>query len=127
MYAGAKVLIVENEDSNRLLMEKILSLVGYLCVSASNGQEALEVFSRERPRIVLTDISMPVMDGYEEIARLRALPEGARVPIVAVTAHAMAGDREFALRGGCNDYLVKPYRPRDLLEVVERLLKEASS
>jgi CheY-like chemotaxis protein len=125
-YAGAKVLIVENEDSNRMLLEKILTLVGYECVSASNGQEALEVFERELPQIVLTDISMPVMDGYEEIARLRALPEGAHVPIVVVTAHAMSGDREYALREGCNEYVVKPYRPRDLVEVVDRLLKEVS-
>jgi CheY-like chemotaxis protein len=125
-HAGAKVLIVENEDSNRMLMEKILTLVGYQCVSACNGQVALEVFMRERPRIVLTDISMPVMDGYEEIVRLRALPEGAHVPIVVVTAHAMTGDREYALREGCDEYLVKPYRPRDLVEMVDRLLKEAS-
>jgi CheY-like chemotaxis protein len=124
-YAGAKVLIVENEDSNRTLIEKILTLVGYQCVSACNGQVALEVFMRERPQIVLTDISMPVMDGYEEIARLRALPEGAHVPIVVVTAHAMTGDREYALREGCDEYLVKPYRPRDLVEIVDRLLKEA--
>jgi CheY-like chemotaxis protein len=124
-YAGAKVLIVENEDSNRMLMEKILTLVGYQCVSASNGQEALEVFRRELPQIVLTDLSMPVMDGYEEITHLRALPEGKRVPIVAVTAHAMAGDREYALREGCNEYVVKPYRPRDLVAIVDRLLKEA--
>lgn len=124
--AGAKVLIVENEDSNRMLMEKILTLVGYECVSACNGQEALDVFLRERPHIVLTDISMPVMDGFEEIARLRSLPEGAHVPIIAVTAHAMSGDREYALREGCNEYLVKPYRPRDLVELVDRLLKEAS-
>jgi CheY-like chemotaxis protein len=125
-FAGTTVLVVEDEDSNRMLIEKILTLVGYRCVSATNGEEALEVFAREKPRLVLTDISMPVMDGYEEIARLRELPEGATVPIVVVTAHAMTGDREYALREGCSEYLVKPYRPRDVVEVVERLLKEAS-
>lgn len=123
---GKTILIVENEDSNRILMEKILGFAGYRCVAATNGQEALEVFDRERPDIVLTDISMPVMDGFEEIALIRARPEGARVPIVAVTAHAMRGDRESALREGCDEYLAKPYRPRDLLDVVARLLKEAS-
>jgi CheY-like chemotaxis protein len=123
---AAKILIVENEDSNRTLMEKILGLAGYRCISACNGQEALDVFEHERPDIVLTDISMPVMDGLEEVAAIRARPDGARVPIVAVTAHAMSGDREFALREGCTEYLAKPFRPRDLLAVVERLLKEAS-
>ncbi len=123
---AAKILIVENEDSNRTLMENILGLAGYRCISACNGQEALDVFEHERPDIVLTDISMPVMDGLEEVAAIRARPDGARVPIVAVTAHAMSGDREFALREGCTEYLAKPFRPRELLAVVERLLKEAS-
>lgn len=122
---GYTILIVENEDSNRILMEKILGFAGYRCMVACNGQEALDIFDRERPDMVLTDISMPVMGGFEEIASIRARPEGARVPIVAVSAHAMSGDRESALREGCDEYLVKPYRPRDLLDVVARLLKEA--
>jgi CheY-like chemotaxis protein len=127
MEAGVTILIVENEDSNRTLMEKILGFAGYRYVSASNGVEALEAFDRERPDIVLTDISMPVMDGFEEIASIRARPHGASVPIVAVTAHAMIGDREYALAEGCDEYLVKPYRPRDLLDVVARLLRRSGA
>jgi two-component system cell cycle response regulator DivK len=123
-HAGRTVLIVENEDDNRTLMEEILRLAGYRCLSARNGLEALEAFDHERPDIVLTDISMPVMDGLEEVASIRARSYGASVPIVAVTAHALGGDREYALREGCTEYLAKPYRPRDLLAVVARLLKE---
>lgn len=121
---GRTVLIVENEDDNRTLMEEILRLAGYRCLSARNGREAIEAFDHERPDIVLTDISMPVMDGLEEVASIRARTYGAAVPIVAVTAHALGGDREFALREGCTEYLAKPYRPRELLAVVQRLLKE---
>jgi CheY-like chemotaxis protein len=123
---AATILIVENEESNRTLMEKILGFAGYHCITACNGQEALDAFDRRRPDLVLTDIAMPVMDGYETAAHIRARPEGVAIPIVAVTAHAMSGDREYALQRGCNAYLAKPYRPRELLEVVERLLKEAS-
>lgn len=123
---GATILIVENEDSNRTLMEKILGFAGYHCVTACNGQEALDAFDRGRPDLVLTDIAMPVMDGYETTGHIRARPGGAAIPIVAVTAHAMSGDREYALQRGCSAYLAKPYRPRDLIEVVERLLREAS-
>jgi CheY-like chemotaxis protein len=122
--AAPTVLIVENEDDNRTLMEEILRLAGYRCVSARNGREAVEAFDHVRPDIVLTDISMPVMDGLEEVASIRARSYGAVVPIVAVTAHALGGDREYALLVGCTEYLAKPYRPRDLLAVVERLLKE---
>lgn len=121
---GAKILIVENEYTNLRLMEHILAFAGYECVSASNGQAALEVFERERPDLILTDIAMPVMDGLAVTAALRARPHGARIPIVAVSAHAMPEDRDYALRHGCTAYLTKPYKPHDLLELVERLLRE---
>ncbi len=123
---GITILIVENEESNRTLIEKILGFAGYRCVVACNGQEAVEMFSRVQPDLILTDISMPVMDGYEATAAIRARPDGATVPIVAVTAHAMAGDRERAIEQGCTEYLAKPYRTRELLDVVERLLNKGS-
>jgi CheY-like chemotaxis protein len=123
---GITILIVENEESNRTLMEKILGFAGYKCVAACNGQEAVDLFDRRRPALILTDISMPVMDGYEATAAIRERAEGATVPIVAVTAHAMAGDRERAIQQGCTEYLAKPYRTRELLDVVERLLSNRS-
>lgn len=122
--AGTKLLIVENEYANLQLMERILGYAGYECFTASNGREALAIFERERPDLILTDIAMPVMDGLAATAALRARPEGARIPIVAVSAHVMAEDRERALRAGCTEYVTKPYRPHDLLAVVERLLTE---
>ena len=103
-------------------MEQILGFAGYRYLSATNGLEALEVLDRERIDLMLIDLSMPVLDGYRATEIIRQRPDGAALPIVAVTAHAMSEDRELALRSGCTDYLAKPYRPTELLSVVERLL-----
>lgn len=116
------ILVVENEEINRSLMEQILGFAGYRSISASNGLEALGVLDRERVDLVLIDLSMPVLDGYRATEIIRRRPDGADLPIVAVTAHAMSEDRELALAAGCTDYLAKPYRPAELLSLIERLL-----
>ncbi len=118
------ILIVENEVSNRILIEKVLSTRGYRCLSASNGREALDLLDREAVDLILTDLSMPVLDGYRTTQLIRERPGMARVPIVAVTAYALSDENEAALRIGCNEYLTKPFKPRQLLEVVERLLPQ---
>lgn len=116
------ILIIENETSNRILIERVLSTRGYRCLSASNGLEALNLLERERVNLILTDLSMPVMDGYRTTRLIRERPGLERVPIVAVTAYAQSDENEAALQIGCNEYLTKPFKPRQLLEVVERLL-----
>lgn len=116
------ILVVENEVSNRILIERVLSTRGYYCLSASNGREALEILDRERVDLILTDLSMPVLDGYRTTQLIRARPALANVPIVAVTAYALNDENEAALQIGCNEYLTKPFKPRQLLEVVDRLL-----
>src|SRR2546421_8257274 len=83
------ILIVENEVSNRILIERVLSTRGYRCLSASNGQEALDILDREGVDLILTDLSMPVLDGYRATQLIRARPHLANVPIVAVTAFAL--------------------------------------
>jgi len=118
------ILIVENEVSNRVLIEKVLSTRGYRCLSASNGREALDMLDREVVDLILTDLSMPVLDGYRTTELIRERPAMAHVPIVAVTAYALNDENEAALRIGCNEYLTKPFKPRQLLEVVERLLPQ---
>jgi CheY-like chemotaxis protein len=118
------ILIVENEVSNRVLIEKVLSTRGYRCLSASNGREALDMLDREVVDLILTDLSMPVLDGYRTTQLIRERPAMAHVPIVAVTAYALNDENEAALRIGCNEYLTKPFKPRQLLEVVERLLPQ---
>ncbi|HLQ28325.1 MAG TPA: response regulator, partial [Ktedonobacteraceae bacterium] len=102
------ILVVENEVSNRILIERVLSTRGYRCLSASNGREALEILDRERVDLILTDLSMPVLDGYRTTQLIRARPALATVPIVAVTAYALNDENEAALQIGCNEYLTKP-------------------
>lgn len=116
------ILIIENEISNRILIERVLSTRGYRCISASNGLEALNILEQERVSLILTDLSMPVMDGYRTTQLIRERPGMERVPIVAVTAYTQSDESEAALQIGCNEYLTKPFKPRQLLEVVDRLL-----
>lgn len=118
------ILIVENEVSNRILIERVLSTRGYRCISASNGQEALDILDHERVDLILTDLSMPVLDGYRTAQLIRARPALTKVPIVAVTAYALSDENEAAIQMGCNEYLTKPFKPRQLLEVVDRLLSQ---
>src|SRR5437660_8243490 len=117
-----KILIIENEVSNRLLIERVLSTRGYHCISASNGLEALNILDHEQVDLILTDLSMPVLDGYRATQLIRERPALANVPIVAVTAYALNDENEAAMHIGCNEYLTKPFKPRQLLEVVDRLL-----
>ncbi len=95
------ILIVENEVSNRILIEKVLSTRGYRCLSASNGREALDLLDREAVDLILTDLSMPVLDGYRTTQLIRERPGMARVPIVAVTAYALSDENEAALKLHC--------------------------
>jgi CheY-like chemotaxis protein len=118
------ILIIENEVSNRILIERVLSTRGYRCVSASNGQEALNLLDYEHVDLILTDLSMPVLDGYRTTQLIRERPTLAHVPIVAVTAYALNDENEAAMQIGCNEYLTKPFKPRQLLELVDRLLPQ---
>lgn len=116
------ILVVENEVSNRILIERVLSTRGYRCLSASNGYEALHILDHEQVDLILTDLSMPVLDGYRTTQLIRARPGMATIPIVAVTAFALNDEGEAAKEIGCTEYLTKPFKPRQLLEVVDRLL-----
>src|SRR5215471_14122509 len=118
------ILIIENEVSNRLLIERVLSTRGYRCISASNGLEALNILDKEHVDLILTDLSMPVLDGYRTTQLIRERPTLAHVPIVAVTAYALNDESEAAMHIGCNEYLTKPFKPRQLLELVDRLLPQ---
>jgi two-component system, cell cycle response regulator DivK len=122
--AGARgtVLLVEDEPNNRDLALKILRAAGYSVCWAGDGRTAIELARRERPGLILMDLSLPEMDGWEATRQLKAAPETSAVPVVAATAHAMVGDRERALAAGCDDYFTKPYRPADLRGIVARYL-----
>lgn len=116
------ILVAENEATNRHLMEQILRIAGYDTLTATNGREALDVLETRHADLILVDISMPVLDGFHTLVLLREQPGYATVPVVAVTAHATLEDRQRALRSGFTEYLTKPFRPRDLLRLVNSLL-----
>jgi two-component system cell cycle response regulator DivK len=105
---NAKILLVEDNAANRYLVTFLLENSGFKVAHASTGAEALEQVQRETPDLVLMDIQMPDMDGYEATRRIHALPGSSTVPIIAVTSHALSGDREKALQLGCAGYLEKP-------------------
>lgn len=119
------VLIAEDNMDNRIIYATMLSHVGYRVVEADNGVEAVRVARTERPDIILMDISMPLMDGYEATRVLKADPETRGIPIVAVTAHAMVTDRDAAKEAGCDDYVSKPVEPQGIRSVVERWIGAA--
>ncbi len=117
-----KVLLVEDNEANRDMLSRRLIRKGYDVVMAEDGAQAVEVASREKPDIVLMDMSLPVIDGWEATRRLKA-GEGTRgIPVIALTAHAMSGDREKALEAGCDDYDTKPIELPRLLEKMQALL-----
>ncbi len=117
-----KVLIVEDVDLNRDLVVQLLE-DQYQVIEAINGQEGLEVAERERPDLILMDLSLPVMDGWEATRRLKANDDLRSIPVIALTAHAMVGDKEKALAAGCNDYLVKPLDEDELMAKIEKYLE----
>jgi CheY-like chemotaxis protein len=119
----ATILVIENDRNNRILIEQQLCIGGYNAVSAMNGQEALELLDRGvQVDMVLTDLSMPVLDGYQATQLIRERAGYKDLPIVAITGYAMSQDKASALAAGCNEYLTKPFRQSELLEVVARLL-----
>ncbi len=123
----AKILIVEDNEENWDMLSRRLSRRGYELAHAADGQQAVDMAVSEEPDIVLMDVNLPVMDGLEATRRIRARPETGRVPIIALTAHAMSGDRDKALQAGCDDYHTKPVELPRLLEQIEALLNGATA
>lgn len=115
----ACILLVEDDATNRTLARRILDTRDFEVHEAVDGQEALDSLDLSIPDILLLDLSLPQIDGWTVTRRLREDARYESLWIIAVTAHAMTGDRERALDAGCNDYLAKPYRPADLLASIE--------
>ncbi len=120
---GAKILYIEDNPDNRLLVRRILMVEDYTVVEAEDGPSGIEVALRERPDLILMDMNLPEMDGYELTRRLRELPELNATPIIAMTANVMHGDREKSLEAGCDGYIPKPIDVDALPQQIERFLK----
>jgi CheY-like chemotaxis protein len=113
-----KILYIEDTENNRILVERKLRRTGYDVVSAENAEAGLAVAARELPDLILMDMGLPGLDGWEATRRLKADPRLQAIPVIALTAHAMAGDRERSLEAGCVDYDVKPFDFDRLLEKI---------
>jgi two-component system cell cycle response regulator DivK len=118
----ARILLVEDNDMNRDMMSRRLQRKGYEVLMAADGMQAILMAESEAPDLILLDMSLPVIDGWEAARRLKASPTTSPVPIIALTAHAMAGDRERALAAGCDDYDAKPVDFPQLLAKIDALL-----
>jgi len=119
---GACILVVEDQLDNRQILRDLLGNAGYELLEAENGAEALTTVARQRPDLILMDIQLPVMDGYEATRRLKADPATKSIPIIVVTSYALSGDEAKAREAGCDAYVTKPYSPRQLLGKVREFL-----
>jgi CheY-like chemotaxis protein len=122
-----KVLLVEDNEENRDGLSRHLRRKGYEIVLAVDGRQGLDVARAEAPDLILIDMSLPVLDGWEATRQLKAGSATRGIPVIALTAHAMAGDREKALEAGCDDYDTKPIEFPRLLTKIESLLRKKAS
>ena len=120
--SGKVVLNAEDNAANRRIIRDLLGSKGYTVIEAQDGEEAIAMAQRERPDLILMDIRLPRISGYDAVRAIRAIPELRQVPIIAVTSYALSGDDRRAAEAGCTDYVSKPFHPRALLEMVEKLL-----
>ena len=123
----AKVLLVEDNEMNRDMLSRRLIRRGFQVVFAMDGQQGVDLARSERPDIILMDMSLPAIDGWEATRRVKADNATRSVPVIGLTAHAMAGDREKAIEAGCDDYETKPVELDRLISKIERLLGAAKA
>jgi two-component system, cell cycle response regulator DivK len=117
-----RILVVEDQEDNRQILRDLLGNAGYELVEAVDGEQALLMYAKQRPDLILMDIQLPLLDGYEVTRRIRTDPESKGIPIIAVTSYALAGDEAKAVAAGCDGYITKPYSPRALLAKVREYL-----
>lgn len=117
-----KILYIEDNDQNFYLVNYILSAKGYAVERAHDGREGIDLATKGRPVLILLDIQLPIMDGYDTARELRKIPGVSETPIVALTSYAMAGDREKAMAAGCTGYIEKPINPKMFTEQIGQYL-----
>jgi two-component system cell cycle response regulator DivK len=117
-----RILLVEDTEDNRLLVRDLLASASYELLEAEDGASGVAMAARYRPDLILMDIQLPVLDGYEASRRIKASPELRHIPIIAVTSYALSGDEARAREAGCDGYVAKPFSPRQLLAKIAELL-----
>ena len=118
-----RILVVEDTEDNRQIIRDLLSSAGYELIEAVDGLAGVAVAEREQPDLILMDIQLPGIDGYEATRRIKSNPELKHIPVIAVTSYALTGDEDKAMEAGCDAYIAKPYSPRALLAKVREFLK----
>jgi len=122
-----KILYVEDNEDNIFMLKNRLARAGHMVVIATDGAQGVAMAVSERPDLVLMDLSLPVLDGWEATRQIKAAPETRHIPVIALTAHAMTGDREKALSAGCDDFDTKPIELPRLLGKIKALAERAGS
>jgi two-component system, cell cycle response regulator DivK len=118
-----RILVVEDQEDNRRILYDLLTNAGYEILQAENGEEAVKVASAQRPDLILMDIQLPLLDGYEATRRIKADPALRAIPIIVVTSYALSGDESMARAAGCDAYITKPYSPRAILAKVREYVR----
>lgn len=125
--SGVKILYVEDMETNVYVLENRLKRAGFTVLVAADGLQGVAVATAEQPQLIIMDLGLPVLDGWEAARRLKALPATRHIPIIALSAHAMPGEREKALAAGCDDYDTKPVELPRLLQKIRALLPAGTS
>ena len=120
------ILAVDDTPANIDVVKEVISKE-YLVMGALSGAMALKIIERKRPDLILLDIQLPVLSGYEVAERLKAEDRLRHIPVIAITSYALSGDHDKALAAGCDDYIAKPYKPQELMDCLARHLESASS
>jgi two-component system, cell cycle response regulator DivK len=118
------ILVVEDQEDNRQILRDLLSSAGFRMIEAHDGQQALTVARSERPDLILMDIQLPIVDGYEATRNIKRDPELRHIPVIAVTSYALSGDEKKAVEAGCNAYVAKPFSTRYLLAKIGQFLEQ---
>lgn len=122
-----RILVVEDHEDNRRILRDLLTNVGFQLIEAETGPDGVEMAKMHQPDLILMDLQLPGIDGYEATRRIRADPRLSSVPIIAVTSYALSGDEERAFAAGCSAYISKPYSPRQLLASIREHLPALAS
>ncbi|HKH28940.1 MAG TPA: response regulator, partial [Sphingomicrobium sp.] len=117
-----RILVIEDQEDNRRILRDLLSSVGYELIEAENGEDGVAAAAAARPDLILMDIQLPLLDGYEATRRIKAQPALSAIPIIAVTSYALSGDEDKARAAGCEGYVTKPFSPRELLAKIREYL-----
>lgn len=123
----SRILVIEDTEDNRRILRDLLTHAGFALTEAGDGERGVALALAERPDLILMDMQLPIVDGYEAARRIKADPTMQATPIIAVTSYALAGDEEKARAAGCDAYVTKPFSPRQLLAKVKELLSKAGA